>query len=152
MDTRETQVLENAAMLYTAIPEYLSGDKQKKEIAHLLVDLIDSLDDIEYARSGTPLYDIIGGDLPGRRKQSILALERKYELTKREAHILRYLANDRNPTYIANALRIATATAKTHKYAIFRKLGVHSTKEFKQLLATYGNDSAEDFPILSTKH
>ena len=68
MNMDENKVLENAAMLYGAIPGYLLGDKSKEEVAQLLVALIDSLDDIEYSRSGTPLYDVIDGNLPGRRK------------------------------------------------------------------------------------
>lgn len=143
MDADETKVLENSALLYGSIPGYLMGDKSKDEIAHLLVELIDALDNIEFSRSGTPLYDVIGGNLPGRRKQSILALEREYDLTERESHILRFLANERNPTYIANALGIAQATAKAHKYSIFRKLGIHSTEELRHLLEHYGDKDTE---------
>lgn len=146
MNMDENKVLERAALLYGAIPGYLLGDKSKEEVAHLLVDLIDSLDDIEYSRSGTPLYDVIDGNLPGRRKKSILALERRYDLTEREAHILRYLANERNPTYIANALGIAQATAKAHKYSIFKKLGIHSSEELRHLLEHYEEDGAEAAP------
>ena len=51
MNMDENKVLENAAMLYGAIPGYLLGDKSKEEVAQLLVALIDSLDDIEYSRS-----------------------------------------------------------------------------------------------------
>ena len=146
MNMDENKVLERAALLYGAIPGYLLGDKSKEVVAHLLVDLIDSLDDIEYSRSGTPLYDVIDGNLPGRRKKSILALERRYDLTEREAHILRYLANERNPTYIANALGIAQATAKAHKYSIFKKLGIHSSEELRHLLEPYEEDDAEAAP------
>lgn len=147
MNMDENKVLENAALLYGAIPGYLLGDRSKDDVARLLVNLIDSLDDIEYSRSGTPLYDIIGGDLPGRRKRSILALERDYDLTEREAHVLRYLANERNPTYIANALGIAQATAKAHKYSIFKKLGIHSTDELRDLLAHYEGEAVASDPV-----
>lgn len=80
------------------------------------------------------MFDIIGGNIPGRRKKAILALEREYGLTEREGHILRYLANERNPTYISNALGISPSTAKAHKYSIYRKLGIHSSSELKKLL------------------
>ncbi len=135
MERNESRVLESAATLYNAIPGYLAGNDSKYEVGHLLVNLIDALDDIEYSRSGTPLFDIIDGSLPGRRKAIILKLERQYGLTKRESLILRYLANDRNPSYISNALRISTSTAKAHKYSIYKKLGIHSSSELKEMLS-----------------
>lgn len=134
MDENETKVLEAAALLYNAIPGYLAKTQSKQQLGHLLVDLIDALDTIEFTRSGAPLFDIIGGNIPGRRKKAILALEREYGLTEREGHILRYLANERNPTYIANALGISPSTAKAHKYSIFKKLGIHSSSELRKLL------------------
>ena len=72
--------------------------------------------------------------IPGHRKTAILKLERQYGLTEREGLILRYLANDRNPSYISNALGISASTAKAHKYSIYRKLGIHSTSELKNML------------------
>lgn len=134
MKESESKVLEAAAILYNAIPGYLAQTESKQQMGHYLVELIDALDDIEYSRSGTPLYDIIGGSAPGRRKKAILTLEKKYDLTERESHILRYLANERNPTYIANALGISPSTAKAHKYSIFKKLGVHTSDELKTML------------------
>lgn len=134
MKESESKVLETAAIMYSAIPSYLAQEKSKQEMGHLLIDLIDALDDVEYSRSGTPLFDILGGSEIGRRKKAILNLEKEYGLTERESHILRYLANDRNPTYIANALGISPSTAKAHKYSIFKKLGVHTSSEFKAML------------------
>lgn len=134
MEESEAKVLEAAAVLYNAIPGYLAQTESKQQMGHLLVDLIDALDDIEYSRSGTPLFDILGGSEIGRRKKAILNLEKEYGLTERESHILRYLANDRNPTYIANALGISPSTAKAHKYSIFKKLGVHTSSELKTML------------------
>lgn len=137
MNKNELKILELSAIAYTAIPQYLAGAKSKQAMAHALIDVIDALDEIEYTRSGTPLYDIIGGDMPGKRKEAIMALEREHQLTERESHILRFLANDRNPTYIANALNLSKATVKTHKYNIFKKLGIHSTDELKSLLSQH---------------
>lgn len=143
MNEHESKALEAAALAYNAIPGYLSGAQSKKQMGHLLVDLIDALDTIEYSRSGTPLFDIIEGNMPGHRKKAILALERKYGLTEREGHILRYLANERNPTYIANALDISPSTAKAHKYSIFKKMGVHTSEELKELLNQHEASSEE---------
>ena len=137
MNESESKVLEAAALLYNAIPGYLAGVESKQHMGHLLIDLIDALDDIEYTRSGTPIYDIIGGNAPGRRKKAILHIEREYGLTERESHILRYLANERNPTYIANALGISPSTAKAHKYSNFKKLGVHTSDELRTMLEQY---------------
>ena len=103
-------------------------------MAYALIDMIDALDEVEFGRSGTPLYDIIRGDMPGKRKEAIMTVEREYGLTAREGHILRFLSNGRNPTYIANALNISKTTVKAHKYNIFKKLGIHSTKELNDLL------------------
>ena len=148
MERSKSKVLESAATLYNSIPGYLAGTESKYEIGHLLVNLIDALDDIEYSRSGTPLFDIIDGSLPGHRKTAILKLERQYGLTERESLILRYLANDRNPSYISNALGISPSTAKAHKYSIFKKMGIHSSKELKNMLndeiADSGNRAIEE--------
>lgn len=143
MDEHESKALEAAAIAYNAIPGYLSGAQSKKQMGKLIVELIDALDTIEYSRSGTPLFDIIEGSMPGHRKKAILSLEKKYGLTEREGHILRYLANERNPTYIANALGISPSTAKAHKYSIFKKLGVHTSEELKDLLNQHEMPSDE---------
>jgi len=137
MDEKQSKVLEASALLYNALPGYLLNDKSKYDIGHLLVDLIDALDEIEYTRSGSPLFDIIRYNVPGRRKKAILRIEEEYGLTEREKLILRYLSNERNPAYISNTLGIALSTAKAHKYSIFKKLGVHTSDELKAMLERY---------------
>ncbi len=138
MNETEQKVLNTGAIMYTALPLYLNGSKNKQEMGHILIDLIDALDEVEYARSGTPLFDIIGGSMPGKRKKAIMLIEKEFGLTSREGHILRYLANDRNPSYIASILNISKSTAKAHKYSIFKKLGIHSGAELKELFKKYG--------------
>lgn len=130
----DQEVLEKSAVAYVTVPLYLAGEKNKQDMAYALIDMIDALDEVEFGRSGTPLYDIIRGDMPGKRKEAIMTVEREYGLTAREGHILRFLSNGRNPTYIANALNISKTTVKAHKYNIFKKLGIHSTKELNDLL------------------
>ncbi len=137
MQSRETVVLEAAADLYNAVPKYLDNSVSKHEMRRYILDFIDSIDDIEFARSGTALYDIIDGAAPGTRKKAILNIEHDFHLTEREGHILRFLANERNPAYIAHVLDIAPSTAKAHKYSIFKKLGIHSSKELFEMLRTY---------------
>lgn len=134
MDENESKALEAGAVLYNALPGYLLGSMGKDEINHILIDLIDALDIVEYSRTGEPFFNLINGDVTGVRKRAILEIERKYDLTDRESSILRYLANDRNPAYIAKALGIAQSTAKAHKYSIYKKLGIHTAAELKTLL------------------
>ena len=134
MDEYETQALEASAKLYNAVPGYLlKTGASKDQIGHLIIDCIDALDRVEFERSSGPLFDMLDANL-GKRKAAILAIEKKYNLTEREAHILRYLANDRNPTYIAKSLGISKATVKSHKYSIFKKLHVHSMDELREIL------------------
>lgn len=139
MDENQSKVLETGAILYDALPGYLLENRSKAEVVHMLIDLIDALDEIEYTRSGMPLFDVLQGNSLAQRKGVILRVEKKYHLTKREGHILRYLANDRNPTYISNALGISKSTAKAHKYSIFKKLDIHTSEELRQLLSKYDN-------------
>ena len=139
MKNIEQDVLNFSAIAYVTVPQYLAGTKDKQARAHAIIDMIDALDEIEYSRSGTPLYDIIRGDVPGKRKEAIMTLEREYNLTEREGHILRFLSNERNPSYIANSLNLSKATVKAHKYNIFKKLDIHSMDELKQLLTKYEN-------------
>lgn len=139
MQSSETAVLEAAADLYNAVPRYLDGSLSKYNMRKYILDFIDSIDDIEFARSGTALYDVIGGESPNTRKVAILNIERDFNLTDREGHILKYLANERNPSYIAHTLNISPSTAKAHKYSIFKKLGIHSSKELFDMLKTYSH-------------
>ena len=141
MKAIDQEVLEKSAVAYVTVPLYLAGEKSKQDMAYALIDMIDALDEAEFGRSGTPLYDIIQGDMPGKRKEAIMAVERDYCLTAREGHILRFLSNGRNPTYIANALNISKTTVKAHKYNIFKKLGIHSTKELNELLSGQSDSS-----------
>ena len=68
----DQEVLEKSAVAYVTVPLYLVGEKSKQDMAYALIDMIDALDEIEFARSGTPLYDIIRGDMPGKRKEAII--------------------------------------------------------------------------------
>ncbi len=137
MDEHETQALEASAKLYDAVPGYLlKTGANKDQLGHLIIDCIDALDRVEFERSGRPLFDILDANL-GQRKTAILAIEKKFNLTEREAHILRYLAYDRNPTYIAKSLGISQATVKSHKYSIFKKLNIHSMDELRETLIKY---------------
>lgn len=53
----------------------------------------------------------------------------KSKLSPREQEIFAMLAHGRNVSYISETLFIAENTAKTHKYRIYRKLGVNTHQE-----------------------
>lgn len=131
----EARVFAAVSRLYEAIPGYLlSGRHSSDKMCHLVVDVMDALDTIEFKRTGHPIMYSLVPEL-SERKRAILQLEEKYALSKRESKVLRFLANGRNVAYISEALDISVATAKSHKHAVFTKLGVHSLEELQQLLA-----------------
>ena len=107
--------------------------KDRQFFAHLLVDYIDAVNDVELSRSGSSIYDTIDYNVFVSKGRAVLDLEKRYPFTERERQILRYLADERNPSYIAKTLNISPSTVKAHKYSIFKKLVIHSTKEFKML-------------------
>ena len=142
----EKLVLEKAAVFYQGIPDYILKDKSKKELQLALIEAIDALDVVEYARTKQSFLGPIQHEIPYRRKRSILHVIDDYGLTKSEGHVLRYVANGRKVDYIADFLGISVATVNTHKYSIFRKLGIHSTRELETLLRSYDklpNDGEE---------
>lgn len=145
MDEDELRVLEMSARVYQAIPKYLADPEEKDPAERALIDLIDALDILEYARSGDSFFRLIRGTTSFSQKKAILYVEKNYGLTKREGQILRYLANERNPSYISKALGISKTTAKTHKHAIYKKLDIHSQEELQQMLKKYdGNARASE--------
>ena len=132
---QEMRALEAAAKLYCALPGYLYEHKDKNKVSIFLLDLINALDVIEFSETGEPFLSMIKHS--SLKKQSVLKVTEEYDLTQREMQILSYLSNDRNPTYIAEVLGIAKATAKAHKYSIFKKLKIHSSAELKKLFVEY---------------
>jgi len=144
MDENEQRVLSASVRFHQAVAEYLIDEKNKKAAEKALIDVIDALDIVHYARTGDSFFDIIRGESPFYRKKTILRIEKEYDLTKREGQILRYLANERNSTYIANALKLSQATVKAHRYAIYKKLGIHSRKELQQLFKAYEQSTATE--------
>jgi DNA-binding CsgD family transcriptional regulator len=57
-------------------------------------------------------------------------------LTKREIEVFHLLVKGRNAEYISNKMFISMATAKTHIYHIYAKLGVNSQQELISLVDT----------------
>ncbi len=58
----------------------------------------------------------------------------KYALTPREAEVFLILARGRNADYIAQQLNVSSATAKTHIYHIYRKLGINSQQQLMTIV------------------
>lgn len=71
-------------------------------------------------------------------KQEILErcekLSEEYQLSKREAEVLGYLALGWSAPRIESELVISTNTVKTHVRHIYSKLGIHSRDELKKLV------------------
>lgn len=53
----------------------------------------------------------------------------EYNLSNRQAEVLMYLAHGRNAEWIQEKLIVSNHTVKSHIYAIYRKLDVHSQQE-----------------------
>ena len=67
-----------------------------------------------------------------------------YGLSPRQCEILDLLARGRDTQYIMDRFTISRATAKTHVYNIYRKLGVHSRQDLYDLI------EGDDFTSLET--
>jgi len=58
-----------------------------------------------------------------------LSPTKKYNLTRRELEIIRYIANGKNNAEIANTLKVSLSTIKHHVSSILNKLNVTSRAE-----------------------
>lgn len=65
------------------------------------------------------------------------AVSRQYELTDREAEVMRYLVAGRSAPFIANELFIAPSTVKYHTARLYSKLDVHSKQELIDLFERF---------------
>lgn len=57
------------------------------------------------------------------------AISDEYGLTERQAEVFRYLGENKNARYIQEKLVISSHTAKSHIYAVFGKMDIHSQQE-----------------------
>ena len=67
-------------------------------------------------------------------RDRIDAVSHEYNLSLRQQEVLVHLARGRNAQYIAEHLNITLATAKSHIYNIYIKLGVHTRQELLDVL------------------
>lgn len=65
-------------------------------------------------------------------------------LSPREREVFSLLAHGRNAEYISNALFISGNTAKTHKYRIYRKLGVNTHQELLDKVEAVESEQLND--------
>ena len=82
------------------------------------------------------------GDLPrlveyDRLETRCLEIARNYHLTNREEEVLALLARGRNARYIQDVLVVTNATAKAHRYNIYKKLDIHSHQELIDLIEAW---------------
>ena len=57
-----------------------------------------------------------------------------FGLTERQAEVMLYLGKGKNARYIQEKLTISEHTAKSHIYAIFGKMGIHSQQELLDIV------------------
>ncbi len=62
------------------------------------------------------------------------SLAERHNLSPRQKEVFLLLANGRNTEYITNALGLSTPTVKTHTYAVYQKLGIHSHQALIDLI------------------
>lgn len=62
------------------------------------------------------------------------ALAEHHSLSPRQKEVFLLLANGRNTEYITNALRLSIPTVKSHTYAVYQKLGIHSHQALIDLI------------------
>ena len=73
-----------------------------------------------------------GGGVRWRERMDAVATEHK--LSPRQREVMRLLLKGRDVIYIMNKFVISQATAKTHVYNLYKKLGVHSRHELLDLI------------------
>lgn len=67
-------------------------------------------------------------------KDKVDSVAGQYGLSARQQEVLVFLAQGRNAQYIAGQLCITVATAKTHIYNIYLKLGIHTQQELLDMI------------------
>jgi len=74
----------------------------------------------------------VGGGARWRERMDEIAAE--YKLSPRQQEVMRLLLKGRDVKYIMNKFVISKATARTHVYNLYKKLGVHSRGELTDLI------------------
>lgn len=92
----------------------------------------------------SPYITLVSSDLTAMRTadhivdasqvKAVLALEDEYGISARERDVLECLVEGLTAVPIAEKLYISAATAKSHIYSIYKKLGVHSQNEVIAIL------------------
>lgn len=137
---QEAKALETASMICETLPLYIEKREDKRILNFLILSLIDALDIIEFEENGEPFFSVFKNSPPDIKfasKKAVMQTAKEYSLTERELQVIAYLANGRNTTYIAEALSISKATAKAHKYSIYKKLGIHTADELKAVVDSF---------------
>jgi DNA-binding CsgD family transcriptional regulator len=80
----------------------------------------------------TDSNETVGGSALWRERVDVIADQ--YRLSLRQKEIMELLLKGRNLNYITEYFCISRATAKTHTYNLYRKLGIHSRQELLDLV------------------
>ena len=111
-----------------------AADYEKRSQAEPLLRFFDE-DDLFDLRDDEPAVEVVETTrLEDPLEEAIEIVAMEYHLSSREYEVLTYLAHGRNAEYIAKKLVISMATAKSHTYNIYTKLGVHSRQELMDLV------------------
>jgi DNA-binding CsgD family transcriptional regulator len=65
------------------------------------------------------------------------AVAKLYQLSPREAEVLKFLAKGRNASFIQDELTISPHTVKSHIYNIYRKLDIHSQQKLMSFVEEF---------------
>lgn len=87
-------------------------------------------DDLAELRSGIgALSDTTGAAVEEYYLAISHEMAHEFKLSPRQTEIFIYLARGRNVQFIREKLVLSTPTVKSHTYAIYQKLGIHSHQE-----------------------
>jgi DNA-binding CsgD family transcriptional regulator len=90
-------------------------------------------DEWQFSSQATRSSDLFpGGGAKWRERLDEVAVEHK--LSPRQQEVMRLLLKGRDVKYIMNKFVISQATARTHVYNLYKKLGVHSRSELMDLI------------------
>jgi DNA-binding CsgD family transcriptional regulator len=73
------------------------------------------------------------------RKGRCEVLAEQYGLSDRQLEVMKLLAKGRDAEYITEALVLSSHTVRSHIYAVYKKLGIHSKQELLDMIEREGS-------------
>ena len=96
-------------------------------------DIISS-EDSEGSPDESKEFDSLFESGGGKWRKRLDEVAAEYRLSPRQQEVMRLLLKGRDARYMMNKFVISQATAKTHVYNLYKKLGVHSRHELLDLI------------------